>query len=90
MMGRTAPSTLEGFLQMVPTVDVREEVHRIAAPTLVVTTTGSGLGSVETVRAWQERIPDSRLDVIESDSYHVAASDADEVARRVREHLLVA
>ena len=90
MMGRTAPSTLEGFLQMVPTVDVREEVHRIAAPTLVVTTTGSGLGSVETVRAWQERIPDSRLDVIESDSYHVAASDADEVARRVRQHLLVA
>jgi pimeloyl-ACP methyl ester carboxylesterase len=88
MMGRTAPSTLEGFLQMVPSVDVREEVSRIAAPTLVVTTTGSGLGSVETVRAWQEQIPGSRLTVIDSDSYHVAASDADEVAGLVRQFLL--
>lgn len=88
MMGRTAPSTLEGFLQMVPSVDVRDEVHRITAPTLVVTTTGSGLGSVETVRAWQERIPSSRLEVVESDSYHVAASDADSVAKLVREFLL--
>lgn len=88
MMGRTAPSTLEGFLQMVPTVDVREEVSRITAPTLVVTTTGSGLGSVETVRGWQERIPGSRLEVIESDSYHVAASNADEVADLVGAFLL--
>ncbi|MEO3471453.1 alpha/beta hydrolase [Roseomonas sp. CAU 1739] len=88
MMGRTAPSTLEGFLQMVPSVDVRDEVHRISAPTLVVTTTGSGLGSVETVRAWQVKIPNSRLEVVESDSYHVAASDADEVAKLVRDFLL--
>ena len=88
MMGRTAPSTLEGFLQMVPNVDVREEVSRISAPTLVVTTTGSGLGSVETVRAWQEKITGSRLAVIKSDSYHVAASDADEVASLVHEHLV--
>jgi 3-oxoadipate enol-lactonase len=87
LMGRTAPSTLEGFLQMVPTVDVRDEVQRIEAPTLVITTTGSGLGSVETVRAWQERIPRSQLVVLESDSYHVAASDADEAARRVRDFL---
>ena len=89
LMGRTAPSTLEGFLQMVPTVDVRDEVQRIEAPTLVITTTGSGLGSVETVRAWQERIPRSQLVVLESDSYHVAASDADEAARRVRDFLVL-
>jgi 3-oxoadipate enol-lactonase len=88
LMGRTAASTLEGFLQMVPGVDVRDEVDRIAAPTLVVTTTGSGLGSVDSVKAWQERIPRSELAVIDSDSYHVAASDADEAARRVRDFLL--
>lgn len=85
LMARTAPSTLEGFLQMVPCVDVTPEVGRITTPTLVVTTTGSGLGSVDEVRAWQERIPGSRLAVIESDSYHVAASDADAAAALVRD-----
>jgi 3-oxoadipate enol-lactonase len=87
LMGRTAASTLEGFLQMVPNVDVTPEVARIAAPTLVVTTTGSGLGSVEVVRAWQERIAGSRLVVLDNDSYHVAASDPDETAALVRDFL---
>jgi pimeloyl-ACP methyl ester carboxylesterase len=87
LMGRTAASTLDGFLQMVPTVDVTAEVARIEAPALVATTTGSGLGSVEEVRAWQERIPRSRLVVLDNDSYHVAASDPDEVAALVKEFL---
>lgn len=87
LMGRTATSTLEGFLQMVPNVDVTEEVGRITASTLVVTTTGSGLGSVDSVRTWQERIAGSRLMVLENDSYHVAASDPDEVAALVRNFL---
>lgn len=87
LMGRTAASTLEGFLQMVPTVDVTGEVSRIQAPTLVVTTTGSGLGSVNEVRAWQERIAGSRLVVLDNDSYHVAASDPDETAALVRDFL---
>jgi pimeloyl-ACP methyl ester carboxylesterase len=87
LMGRTAASTLDGFLQMVPTVDVTPEVERIRAPALVVTTTGSGLGPVEEVRAWQERIPGSRLVVLDNDSYHVAASDPDETATLVRDFL---
>lgn len=87
LMGGTAASTLEGFLQMVPNVDVTEEVGRITAPTLVVTTTGSGLGSVDSVRSWQERITGSRLMVLENDSYHVAASDPDEAATLVRDFL---
>ena len=87
LMGRTAASTLDGFLQMVPNVDVTEEVSRIQAPALVVTTTGSGLGSVDQVRAWQERMPNSRLMVLENDSYHVAASDPDEVAQLMRDFL---
>jgi hypothetical protein len=61
---------------------------RIAGPTLVVTMTGRGLGSAETERAWQERTPGSRLGAIESDSDHVAASDADQVAGLVRVFLL--
>jgi pimeloyl-ACP methyl ester carboxylesterase len=87
LMGRTAASTLDGFLRMVPTVDVTNEVSRIVAPTLVVTTTGSGLGSVDEVRAWQQRISRSRLVVLDNDSYHVAASDPDEVASLVRDEL---
>lgn len=85
LMSHTAASTLEGFLQMVPTVDVIAEVERIRAPTLVVTTTGSGLGPADEVRAWQERIPHSRLVVLDNDSYHVAASDPDEAAVLVRD-----
>ena len=90
LMARTAASTLDGFLQMVPHVDVTDEVARITAPTLVVTTTGSGLGSVDSVRAWQERIIGSRLMVLDNDSYHVAASDPDETAALVRDFLFPA
>jgi pimeloyl-ACP methyl ester carboxylesterase len=85
LMSATAASTLEGFLQMVPTVDVRGDLAAIRAPTQVITTTGSGLGSVDAVQAWQEMIPGSRLIVLPGDSYHVAASDPDAAARAVRD-----
>ena len=77
LMGATALSTLTGVIAAIPTFDVTADLPRIRCRTLVVTTTGSGLGSVEQVRAWQQRIPDSSLTVIERDSYHVAASDPD-------------
>lgn len=89
LMGRTAASTLQGFLRMVPDVDVTGEVRRITAPALVVTTTGSGLGSVDSVRAWQQQIAGSKLIVLDNDSYHVAASDPDETAALVRDFLFV-
>jgi len=75
MMSRTPASTLEAFLKMVPTVDVQPELPNIRCPTLVITTTGSGLGDAGSVRAWQETIPGSRLEVLPGDSYHVAATD---------------
>ncbi|VCU71443.1 3-oxoadipate enol-lactonase 2 [Pigmentiphaga humi] len=84
LMSRTPASTLEAFLQMVPTVDATADVPRIACPTVVITTTGSGLGSVDTVRAWQETIPGSVLEVLPGDSYHVAATHPDECAGIVR------
>jgi hypothetical protein len=49
-------------------VDVAAEVGAIPAPTLLVTTTGSGLGSVDQVRAWQERIAGSRRVVLDPDA----------------------
>lgn len=83
LMARTAPSTMEGFLQMVPTVDVTDCLEQITAPTLVVTTTGSMLGSTSEVEAWQRRIGNSQLEVLPGDSYHVAASDPDLCAEMV-------
>lgn len=84
MMSKTPASTLEAFLKMVPTVDVIPELSKVKCPTLVLTTTGSMLGSVDAVKAWQQLIPNSQLDVIEGDSYHVAATHPDQCAQKVR------
>lgn len=81
LMGRTALSTQLGFIRSVPGIDVRTELRRIACPTLVVTTNGSGLGSPDAVRLWQKDIPGSELMVLPGDSYHVAASDPEICAR---------
>jgi len=58
-------------------------LQRIAAPTLVITADKSALQSVEKVRAYQLAIPKSRLVVIHSDAYHIAAANADECATNV-------
>jgi len=84
LMSKTSASTLEAFLQMVPTVDVTDEVPRIQCPTVVITTSGSGLATVDAVKAWQQTIPDSKLEVIPGDSYHVAATHPDACAGIVR------
>jgi len=81
LMGRTAPSTVVGAILPIPSTDLRADLPKIACPTLVITTPGSGLGSVDETRAWQEQIPNSRLLVLEGNSYHVAASHADRCAQ---------
>jgi 3-oxoadipate enol-lactonase len=81
MMGRTAVSTHLGFGRDIPTsVDIGPDIATIKVPTLVITTEGSGLGSVESMRAWQERIPNSELLVFPTDSFHVAATNAEDCA----------
>jgi pimeloyl-ACP methyl ester carboxylesterase len=80
-MGRTAVSTQLGFMPTIAYADITDALPRIRCPTLVITTEGSGLGSVEEVRAWQRMIPRSELLVLPGDSYHVATSDADQCAR---------
>lgn len=84
LMAATAPSTLDGFLQMVPTVDVSGDLPGITCPGLIVTTTLSPLGSVADVRGWQQTIPGSELAVIDGNSYHVAASAPDRCAELVK------
>ena len=47
-------STQLGFVNTIPCLDITADLPRIACPTLVITTTGSGLGTVEETRAWQQ------------------------------------
>jgi 3-oxoadipate enol-lactonase len=86
-MGRTAVSTQVGFMQTIACADIRADVPKIACPTLVITTEGSGLASVDETRAWQRTIPDSELLVLPGDSFHVAASDAERCAEATLEFI---
>jgi pimeloyl-ACP methyl ester carboxylesterase len=79
-MGRTAVSTQIGFMGSIACADIRADVPNIACPTLVITTEQSGLASVEETRAWQQQIKDSELLVLPGNSYHVAATHADQAA----------
>jgi pimeloyl-ACP methyl ester carboxylesterase len=85
LMGRTPLSTALGFVAAVPTWDVADDLARIKCPTLVITTEGSALGATDDVRAWQQRIPDSKLLVLPGDSFHVAATHPDRCAEAALE-----
>jgi len=79
-MGRTSVSTQVGFFPTIADADITDALPQIRCPTLVITTEGSGLASVEETRAWQRVIPRSELLVLPGNSYHVAASDAERCA----------
>ena len=81
LMGRTATSTQAGFVPTIAGSDIRADLPRIACPTLVITTEGGTLASVEATRAWQQIIPNSTLLVLPGDSYHVAASHPERCAQ---------
>jgi pimeloyl-ACP methyl ester carboxylesterase len=76
------------FVKNFPKADITADLPRIQCPTLVITTEGSALGSVETTRQWQKMIPNSRLLVLPGDSYHAAASDAERCARETLAFIL--
>ena len=82
-MGRTALSTEVGFNAAINYSDIRADIPQIRCPTLVITTEGSGLASVEETRAWQQQIADSRLLVLPGNSYHVAASHPERCVQAV-------
>ena len=86
-MGRTAVSTQLGFMGTIACADIREDLPKIACPTLVITTEESALGSVDVTRAWQQQIKDSELVVLPGNSYHVAATHADASAQAMLEFL---
>jgi pimeloyl-ACP methyl ester carboxylesterase len=68
-------------------MDLENELPRITAPTLIVTTQESGLQSVEAVERYARRIPVSRVIVLPGDSYHIAAVEPDLCARYALEFM---
>jgi pimeloyl-ACP methyl ester carboxylesterase len=86
-MARTAVSTQLGFMPTIAVADIRPDIPKIKCPTLVVTTEDSGLGSVAAMRAWQEQIPGSELVVWPGNSYHVAATHAEQSAEAMLDFL---
>jgi 3-oxoadipate enol-lactonase len=58
-------------------------LQRIKAPALIITADKSALQSVEKVRKYQLAIPNSRLVVLHSDAYHIAAANAAECVDNV-------
>jgi 3-oxoadipate enol-lactonase len=70
----------KGLNQAMSNFDLAKEgvLQRIGAPTLVITADRTKMHSVEKARAGQMQIPNSRLVVIRSDAYHIAAANADE------------
>jgi 3-oxoadipate enol-lactonase len=80
-MARTNPASEAGFAATINFSDITVDVANIKCPMLVITTQESGLASVADTRAWQEKVPHSELVVLPGDSFHAAASDADDCAR---------
>jgi len=86
-MGRTDMDSQIGFMTHIECADIRADLLRIRCPTLVLASSGSGVASVEETREWQRSIPHSELKILDSDSYHVAASDAEACARTTLEFI---
>src|SRR6185436_15712946 len=85
-MFKTAPGEgADGLHEALSKFDLARDgvLQRIKAPSLVITADKSALQSVEKVRKYQLAIPNSRLVVLHSDAYHIAAANADECVTNV-------
>jgi len=85
-MFATAPEIpTKGLLAAVAKSDPARDgaLQRIKAPTLLMTADRGQLQSVEKARQYQMLIPNSRLAVLRSDGYHIAASNAQECVTNV-------
>jgi 3-oxoadipate enol-lactonase len=86
-MAQSDPRVVTEVTAMAGNLDVSAALPKIQAPSLIVTTEKSALASVEVVREWQRSIPQSELQVLPGDSYHVAAAQPDACANLVLEFI---
>ena len=77
LMGKTAQCSAFGASSARIDMDLDANLARIAAPTLIVTTTESGLQSVAAVEVYARRFPDAHVLVLPGDSFHIAAVKPD-------------
>jgi pimeloyl-ACP methyl ester carboxylesterase len=83
-MFKTAPQApTKGLRNAVTDLAKDGVLQRIKAPTLVLTADRSKLQSVDQALQYQRLIPNSRLAVLRSDAYHIAAVNADECVTNV-------
>jgi pimeloyl-ACP methyl ester carboxylesterase len=84
-MFKTAPEIPTKGLRTAVSKDLAKDgvLARIKAPTLVMTADRSKMQSVEETREYQTHIPNSRLVVLRSDAYNIAAANADECVTNV-------
>jgi 3-oxoadipate enol-lactonase len=87
LMGRTDQRSAFGASSARIDMDLDAVLPRITAPTLIVTTTESGLQSVETVERFARRFPDARMLVLPGDSFHIAAVEPELCAHRALEFI---
>lgn len=80
LMGRTPKHVLLGMLNHVAAMDLTGILPQIKAPTLMITSDGSALAPLPTVRRWAALIPNAELLVLSGDSYNVTVSRAEECA----------
>jgi len=80
LFSRPDQEGVKGLNKALSNFDLATEgvLQRIAVPALVITADRTKMHSVEKARAYQTQIPNSRLVVIRSDAYHIAAANADE------------
>lgn len=81
MMSESDPQVCVGVTSSLDQLAVFDQLHRIQAPTLIITTDRSPLQSVETVKEAHNQIPNSEMLVMSSDSYHIAAFKPDVCAQ---------
>jgi 3-oxoadipate enol-lactonase len=87
LMGKTSARAAYNASASRIDMELENELSRITAPTLIVTTKESGLQSVEAVERYAARIPISRVIVLPGDSYHIAAVEPDICARHALEFM---
>jgi pimeloyl-ACP methyl ester carboxylesterase len=82
-MGKADPRACIGCASAQADLDLMPQLGGIKAPTLVVTSEQTPRPPLSEVRAYQERIPRSRLLALPGNFYHVAAIRPEECARAV-------
>jgi pimeloyl-ACP methyl ester carboxylesterase len=87
LMGRTPKHVLLGMLRHVGGMDLTGILPRIKAPTLMITSDGSALAPLPTVKRWAGLIPNAELLVLSGNSYNITVSQAEECATAMLEFL---